>query len=263
MVGTIRLVLALLLVALATPPLAAWQAVAQRTGWMDDRRVPHAWHRMVVRLLGFRVRVTGEIATQRPLLIAANHISWTDIMVLGSLARLNFIAKSELAGWPIIGTFARMQRTVFVEREARRKSGEQAGEIAGRLADGDPMVLFAEGSTSDGNLIRPFKTTLFAAASMALEAGGDRAIAIQPVAIAYTRLHGMPMGRLHRRHAAWIGDRVLLPHIKELLSEGAIDLEVHFGEPVEFRAGSNRKEVAREVEHRVRDMMAAALRRPL
>lgn len=262
MIGTIRLVLALLIAAVCTPLLAAYQVVALRTGLLDERFAPRTWHRLVTRLLGFRIHVVGEIATQRPLLIAANHVSWTDIMVIGSLADVHFISKSELGGWPIIGKLSKLQRTVFVEREARRKSGQQASEIAGRLSDGDPMVLFAEGSTSDGNLLQPFKTSLFAAAQMALATSGEEAIAIQPVAIAYTRLQGMPMGRFHRQHAAWIGDRILLPHIRELLSEGAVDLEVHFGAPIEFRAGANRKTVAREVERRVRTMMAEALRNP-
>lgn len=263
MIGTIRLTLALLIAAAATPSLALWQVFALRTGLVDERRAPRVWHRLVTRLLGFRIHVHGEPATDRPLLIVANHISWTDIMVIGSLADVHFVAKSELGGWPIMGKLSRLQRTVFVERAARARSGEQAGEIATRLSNGDPMVLFAEGSTSDGNLMLPFKSTLFAAAHMAMEANGGEAVTIQPVAIAYTRLQGMPMGRQHRVHAAWIGDRVLLPHIRELLSEGAVDLEVHFGEPVAVMPGANRKQVAREVEARVRAMMAAALRNPV
>lgn len=263
MVGTIRLTLALLIAAVATPSLALYQVVAMRTGLLDERPAPRAWHRLVTKLLGFRIHVRGKPASGRPLLIVSNHVSWTDIMVIGSLADVHFIAKSELGGWPIMGKLSRLQRTVFVERERRRKSGQQAGEIAQRLSKGDPMVLFAEGSTSDGNLLLPFKSTLFAAAHMALEANGGEAVTIQPVAIVYTRLQGMPMGRQHRGHAAWIGDRVLLPHIRELLSEGAVDLEVHFGEPVEFSAGGSRKEAAREVETRVRTMMAAALRNPI
>ena len=249
---------------MATPLLAAYQLVALKTGLLDERPAPRLWHRLVLRLLGLRVRTVGEPAAARPLLIAANHISWTDVMVLGSLADVHFIAKSELASWPVLGTLARLQRTVFVEREARRKSGEQAGTIAERLSRGDPMVLFAEGTTSDGDRVMPFKSTLFAAAAMALKAeGGAGEIAVQPVAIAYTRLQGMPMGRLHRSHAAWIGDQSLLPHLRGLLREGAVDVEVHFGAPVAFRASENRKQVAREVETRVRSMHAAALRNPL
>jgi len=262
MIGTTRLVLALATFAVATPILALWQLAATRSGWLDQRRAPRLWHRLIVRLLGFRIHVHGQPAKDRPLLIVANHISWTDIMVVGSLVDVHFVAKSELAGWPIIGKLAQLQRTVFVERDRRRRSGEQASEIASRLVDGDPMVLFAEGSTSDGNLLLPFKSTLFGAAQMALDAQPGEPIAIQPVAIAYTRLQGLPMGRQHRVHAAWIGDRVLLPHIRELLSEGAIDLEVRFGEPVSFDAGASRKAVAREIETRVRAMMTESLRQP-
>lgn len=263
MIGALRLALALAIFAAVTPPLALWQVAALRSARLDPRRAPRLWHRLVTRLLGLRIHVRGEPATQRPLLIASNHTSWTDIMVIGSLADVHFIAKSQVAGWPLLGTLSKLQRTVFVERERKRKSGEQAGEIAGRLTSGEPLVLFAEGTTSDGNLVLPFKSTLFAAAGMALEEGGGDTVSIQPVAIAYTRLHGLPMGRRHRLHASWIGDQTLLPHLVALLREGAMDVEVHFAEPVAFRAGASRKEVAREVERRVRAMMTAALRKPL
>src|SRR5690606_12630108 len=140
------------------------------------------------------------------------------IMVVGAAADINFVAKSEVSGWPMIGTLAHLQRTIFVEREKRGKSGEQAGEIARRMAAGDPMMVFAEGVTADGNLMLPFKSTLFGAARYAIESGAQ-AVAVQPVAIVYTRLHGMPMQRQHRPHVAWIGDRLLAPHIVALLRE--------------------------------------------
>ena len=264
MIATARLVLALAVAAVATPPMMAWQWLALRTGWLDDGTAPRLWHALVTRLLGLRIRVHGAMSASRPLLIASNHVSWTDIMVLGSLADLHFIAKSEVASWPLMGTFARLQRSVFVERAARRKSGAQVGEIAGRIADGDPMVLFAEGTTGDGNLVLPFNSTLFGAAQMALDAGDAAApVTIQPVAIAYTRLHGLPMGRRMRGHAAWVGEQTLAPHVLSLLRTGGLDVEVHFGEPVVFGPGASRKVVAREVEACVRAMMAQALRNPL
>lgn len=262
MIGTTRLVITLAIAAVATPLLALWQLIAVRTGWLDERRAPRLWHRLVLRLLDFRVHVSGRPASDRPLFIVANHVSWTDIMVIGALVDVHFVSKSELAGWPIMGTLARLQRTVFVERERRRRSGDQAGEIARRLADGDPMAMFAEGSTSDGNLLQPFKSTLFGAAQMALDVHDSDAVTIQPVAIAYTRLHGIPLGRQHRPHVAWIGDRILLPHIKELLREGGVDLEVRFGAPLRFEAGTSRKRIAEAAEASVRAMMYDALRFP-
>lgn len=261
MIGCIRIAFALALAALVTPALLLWQMYAMRCGW-NEKPAPRLWHRFVLWLLGIRVNVHGSLARDRPLLIAANHVSWTDIMVLGSIADVHFIAKSEMAGWPLIGLLAKYQRTVFVDRERRRKSGEQANEIGTRIARGDPMVLFAEGTTGDGNRILPFKSTLFGAAKMALSNGAAERVVIQPVAIAYTRLHGLPMGRQHRVHAAWIGDSDLVPHIAALLREGAMDVEVHFGAPIEFTSDSRRKAVAGAAENAVRRMMSAALSDP-
>jgi 1-acyl-sn-glycerol-3-phosphate acyltransferase len=260
MIGRIRIGLALLLVCTATLILAPLQFFILSAGFVDQGALPRLWHWIIVKALGLRVHVRGEIAPQRPLLIASNHISWTDIMVIGSLAEVTFIAKSDVAGWPVLGALSRLQRTMFVERERKGKSNQQAGEVAGRLAGNDVLVLFAEGSTGDGNHMLPFKSTLFGAARMVLDAGDTETVYIQPVAIAYTKLHGMPMGRQHRVVASWIGDADLVPHLKEVLREGAMDVEVQFGEPLEFRAGSDRKQVTRRVEERVRAMMIEALR---
>ena len=155
----------------------------------------------------------------------------------------------------------------MLAREKARTSHRQASDLGDRIAGGETIVLFAEGTTSDGNVVMPFKSTLFGAAQAALasETGkrlGLEAVHIQPVTIAYTRLHGMPMGRLHRPHAAWIGESDLVPHIGALIREGAMDVEVYFDEPILFTAHSKRKDVARDVERAVRTKMAAILRSP-
>lgn len=262
MIGWVRAILGFSMVAVATPFLLGWQMIAVGLR-LDEAPAPRAWHWIITKALGFRVHVHGRLASERPLLVAANHISWTDIMVLGSVADVHFVAKSEMAGWPIIGYLARWQRTIFVERERRRKSGEQAGEIARRIADGHAVALFAEGSTHDGNHVAPFKSTLFGAAAMAIAEGGSSVVYVQPVAIAYTRLQGLPMGRQHRTHAAWIGDRLLVPHIVALLREGAVDVEVHFGEPFASDGATDRKQAARRAEQAVRTMVLAAHARPV
>ena len=262
MIGRLRIALGLSVAAVTTFPLAAAQIVVMKTGLGGEAFLPRLWHRIVIKILGFRVHVHGRPAEGRPLLIAANHISWTDIMVIGAVADVHFVAKSEMGGWPIIGKLSRLQRTIYVDRERRRKSGEQVSEIGQRLSEGDAMVFFAEGSTSDGNVMQPFKSTLFGAAQIALRESGTEQVLVQPVALAYTRLHGMPMGRYQRPHAAWIGDRELVPHILQLLADGAVDVEVHFGEPVPFRPDSDRKQLALTVRDMVRDMMVTALRNP-
>jgi 1-acyl-sn-glycerol-3-phosphate acyltransferase len=214
----------------------------------------------MVKVLGLRIHVRGKLTAERPLLIASNHISWMDILVLGSLADVVFIARSDLAGWPIVGALSRLQRTVFVERHRKGTASDQAGQIAGRLAGNDALVLFAEGTTGDGNHLLPFKSTLFGAARVVLGEANVETVYVQPVAIAYTRLHGMPMGRQHRALVSWIGDTELLPHLKDVLREGAMDVEIEFGEPLEFTEASDRKQVARRVEGRVRAMMSDSLR---
>ncbi|UCI07541.1 lysophospholipid acyltransferase family protein [Mesorhizobium sp. B1-1-8] len=263
MIKKLRVFLALGLVVASSLVLVPLQILSMKTGLWPETVILKIWHGMILRALGMRVHIKGALATERPLLVAANHISWTDIMVLGSFADVKFIARADLEGWPLIGMLSKLQRTVFIERERKRTSGDQASEIAGRMAKGDAMVLFAEGSTGDGNLALPFKSTLFGAASMAISEGAAQKVFIQPVAIAYTRLHGVPMGRRHRPIAAWIGDQDLMPHLKALLAEGSFDVEVHFGEPIPFAKGSNRKETARLMEAKVREMMQAALTDPL
>ncbi len=263
MIAKLRIVLALALAATGTLVLVPLQLVSMKTGLWRETVVLKIWHRVILRALGMRVHVAGKLASQRPLLIAANHVSWTDIPVLGAIADVRFIAKADMQGWPLVGFLSSLQRTVYIDRERRRKSGDQAGEIAVRLVNGEAMVLFAEGTTGDGNLMLPFKSTLFGAATMAIADGAACEVAIQPVAIVYTRLHGMPLGRRFRALASWIGDQDLAPHARNLLATGAMDVEVRFGEPVVFTAGDNRKQAARLVEERVREMFAAALREPL
>ncbi|WP_296746309.1 1-acyl-sn-glycerol-3-phosphate acyltransferase [Mesorhizobium sp.] len=262
MIKKLRIFLALGLVVISSLVLVPLQILSMKTGLWPETVILKIWHGMILKALGMRVHVKGALAKQRPLLIAANHISWTDIMVLGSFADVKFIARADMEGWPLIGMLSKLQRTVFIERERKRTSGDQASEIGRRMANGDAMVLFAEGSTGDGNSVLPFKSTLFGAASMAISEGAAEQVFIQPVAIAYTRLHGFPMGRRHRPMSAWIGDQDLMPHLKVLLAEGGLDAEVHFGEPVPFSKGSNRKETARLMEARVREMMQAALADP-
>ncbi len=233
--------------------------------WLElpvRRRLPRWWHRLACPALGIRVHVHGAPEAGRPLLLASNHVSWKDIIVLGSVADVVYIAKSEVKTWPVFGWLARLQRSVFIERDRKRETGRQIGDVAGRLAAGEIVVLFAEGTTSDGNRILEFKSSLFGAASAALPFAPGGEVLVQPVAIAYTRIHGMPMGRLHRPIAAWPGDVPLGPSLIGVLKEGAIDVDVCFGEAVRFTAESRRKDVARETEQAVRRMLIARLRGP-
>src|SRR5690606_41074630 len=125
---------------------------------------------------------------------------------------------------------------VFVERERRDKTARRASERARRCGGVCVMLLVPEGTTSDGNRVLPFKTALFGAAHAAIRETDVDEVIVHPVAIAYTRLHGMAMGRYYRPIVSWPGDVELLPHLKGILREGAIDVEVRFGELIRVTA---------------------------
>lgn len=263
MPGLFRLAFVIGLFALVTVPLLPFQMFAWKLERLWHKALPHWWQKFMCRLFGFRIHKSGKMATGRPLLIVANHVSWSDILVLGATDKVSFIAKADMAAWPLFGFFAKLQRTIFIERENRQKAGQQATEIARRLRGGDAMVLFPEGTTSDGNRVLPFKSSLFGAARAALDNGPlphPDVVLIQPVAIAYTRVQGLPMGRYHRTVAAWPGSIGLVKHLKGVIAAGAIDVAVVYGEPVAFDRQSDRKAVAAALEIEIRAMTAAALR---
>ncbi|MCV0395812.1 MAG: 1-acyl-sn-glycerol-3-phosphate acyltransferase [Rhizobiaceae bacterium] len=245
-----------------TVALMPFQLLAIRTRLIGPDRIPRFWHSVAARLLGFRVRLHGEMSTCRPLLVVSNHISWSDIVLYGAAAELAFVAKADMAKWPGFGPLAKLHRSVFVERENRRRSGDQAREVADRLGQGDVIVLFAEGTTTDGNSLLPFKSTLFGAVQSLAAAVPDRPVFVQPAAIRYQRQHGIPLGRSDRARVAWVGDEDLVPNIGWLLRHGAIDVDIAFGEPIEVAGKVDRKALSREAEARVRDLLRKLRGRP-
>jgi 1-acyl-sn-glycerol-3-phosphate acyltransferase len=242
-----------------TLPLMPLQAllVALRSSYA--RQLPQHYHRAVCWLLGIRIRQQGKIAAGRPVLIVANHVSWLDIPVLSSIAPVSFIAKREVAGWPFIGWLAKLQRSVFIDRERRNGAREQADSIAGRLDAGENLVLFAEGTTGNGNRILPFKSTLVGAAKLSAGSPHHGAPVIQSLAIAYTRLHGLPLGRNLRPTIAWYGDMDVPGHAWALLKAGPVDVEICIGPPQQFTAALDRKVLTRRLQAEVRDSFNAAL----
>lgn len=217
------------------PPLARW--------------MPVIFHRYLLFVLGVKVVKDGRIDTRRPLLIASNHLSWLDIVVISSLAPVSFIAKSEVGEWPFFGTLARLQRSIFVERQKRGKTGEVNRAIAARLVTGDALVLFAEGTTSDGSRILPFRSALIGAAQAA---SGGEASAIQPLNIAYPRLGGLPIGRANHPLIAWHGDMDLVPHLADFLTLPGVECRVTLLPARDAGAGADRKALTREIEAEIR-----------
>jgi lyso-ornithine lipid O-acyltransferase len=238
-----------------TAGLMPVQAVglALRCRW--TRSLPPFYHRWCCRILGFRVRSSGTPTSARPVLFVANHISYTDISVLGSLIAGSFIAKAEVAHWPLFGWLAKLQRTVFVDRRVC-SAALQRDAMTQRLASGEALILFPEGTSGDGSRVLPFKTALFSAAETRPETGP---IVVQPVSIAYTRLDGMPLGRLYRPFFAWYGAVDLAPHLWRMIGLGTVEVAVEFHPPTFLADCGSRKDLARYCRGRICGGVAAAI----
>jgi 1-acyl-sn-glycerol-3-phosphate acyltransferase len=216
------------------------------------KRLPHRYHRLVCRILGVKLRIVGTLPRRGPALIVSNHVSWLDIPVLSAVAPVSFVAKREVGTWPFFGTLARLQRTVFVDRDRRHRTGASAGELAARLAEGDMVVLFPEGTSSDGSGVLPFKSAFFAGA----EAAGTPVI---PVAVAYAGFRNLPMGRRLRPSYAWYGGMDLPPHLWQALATGPIEVTLVCHAPLAAENGVTRKDLARTAETAIRRSLARAL----
>lgn len=260
MITNIRIGLIIVCLVAVTLVLLPFQLAGLAFDLKIRRYVPRLWHRSACWLLGIRIRTHGHLERRRPLMLAANHVSWKDILVLGAVADVIFIAKAEVADWPIFGTLAKLQKCIFVVREEKRRTGDQVNEIAARMNAGEIVVLFPEGTTSDGNRLMEVKSSLFGAAAAAAPATPGNLVHVQPVTLAYTRVHGMAMGRFHRPLAAWPGDIELAPHLLGVMKEGALDVDVAFGDTIDFKAGDNRKHLSQNVTAQLRRMLIRHLR---
>ncbi|HYB09365.1 MAG TPA: lysophospholipid acyltransferase family protein [Alphaproteobacteria bacterium] len=231
------------------------QALAVTFGWRLRETLPVFYHRSCCRIFGIEVEVRGVRAPGRPALFVCNHTSYLDIMVLASLIPCSFVAKSEVANWPLFGLLAKLQRTVFVVRE-RRQAAVQRDEIGERLAAREALVLFPEGTSNDGNRVLPFKSALFAVAN---ETIGGVPLTVQPVSVSYVALDGMPLGRFLRPFYAWYGDMEMATHIWRVATLGVLTVVVEFHPPAPHEAFLSRKTLADYCFRRVSTGVARAL----
>ena len=219
--------------------LAAWVSLRERLPGADvtplRQRLTRWWLARLCAALPFEVRVSGE-APRQPMLWVANHVSWTDIPLLGALAPLTFLSKAEVRAWPLAGWLAEKAGTLFI----RRGSGDSRlinQRLAEQLHRGRNLLIFPEGTTTNGESLRTFHGRLMASA---LEAG----VAVQPVAISYRR-DGVPDAQ-----APFIGDDDLLSHLGRLLRErGSVHIQLL--EPIPSQ-GLDRAELARQAQQAVR-----------
>ncbi|MBW8753146.1 MAG: 1-acyl-sn-glycerol-3-phosphate acyltransferase [Sphingomonadales bacterium] len=240
--------------ALAVLLAAAMLWLCLPTGWALRRKAAAAGWAVLLRGFGIRLRCHGAPPEPSGALVAANHVSWTDIAVLGRLLDAGFIAKAEVAAWPVIGLLARRYGCLFIDRNRRGAVRDFTARMRAHPARAG-LILFPEGTTGDGNGLLPFRSSLFAAA-------GARWPAVQPVTITYRRRDGSPLSPAERRRVAWIDDDALLPHAFALAASGGVIAEVWFETPI---PATDRKAAAEScrsaIAARLGQDQAAALKR--
>lgn len=233
------------------------QFVVVRLGFGNWHALPRGFHKLACKFLGLHVTLIGRPQTGKPTLLVSNHIAWTDIVALASVADVTFVAKSEIARWPVVGFMAGLQKTIYVDRNRRSDARRTSGEMARRIADGDAVLLFAEGQSDTGTHVLPFRSALVGAAQLAMRDAGAREVALQPVTIAYTKLQGMPVSRNERSFIAWAKSRSKRENFREILGGGTKHVTIAFGAPQPLVEGADRKMITKAAECEVRKMLIA------
>ena len=221
----------------------------------------------ICRLMGMKVRVIGEPATggSRPVVYASNHSSWLDVPVLGGNLLACFVSKDDVGRWPVVGQVARLGRTIFVSRQ-RGTTGRERDDMRLRLAAGDDLILFPEGTSSDGTRVLPFHSSFFAAAKPSVVGNGGSGPTdphyrplVQPVSVVYDRLAGLPVGNARRAVFSWYGDMDLASHFWQLAQWRSMRASIVLHPPLDPADFPTRKALAQATWKAVADG-AASLR---
>ena len=188
------------------------------------KKIVPFFHAGTCRILGISVEVSGDMTFDKPALYVSNHISYIDIFILGQIPAF-FVAKSEVANWPVFGKLAGFQNTLFIERNPR-KAKSQLEILKKHLKHGNSLTFFPEGTSTDGVHVESFKSTLFESANL-----NDSTIrvAIQPVTVAYTHHAGMKIdNQAVRDHYAWYAKMPFLSHFLGLMPLKKSSAKIHY-----------------------------------
>ncbi len=199
------------------------------------------------RLLGLGVRVIGprmrrNTADGRPIVYVSNHSSWLDVLVLGGRLEACFIAKEEIARWPLVNWISKLGRSVYVRRRRASTPKERDG-MRERLAGGDNLILFPEGTTSDGSRVLPFRSAFLSIAELPVTSEGKPPL-VQPVSVVYDRLGYLPAGRNTRPLFAWYGDMDIGSHFWRLAQYRGLRATILLHPPLDPASFPSRKVLA-------------------
>lgn len=264
----LRVFLVITMIVIAVPFQSLWLLLRLPKPWL----LPLAFHRMALKIINARIRIHGPLPPPGTLILA-NHISWLDIIVIGAVLPVNFVAKADIAAWPVFGFLAKLQRTIFIDRDRRTDAANQRNALQLRLAKGDRLVLFPEGTTGDGTLVSTFKSALLASAEIQEHPTDDPTdekksrrrkrkknvddIRVQPLSLVFSEICGMPMGRRARIAYAWIGNTSLIKLMLFTIGGEPVTLDLVFHPITTLSEAGGRKELAKAAHRRVQAGVSA------
>jgi len=217
------------------------QTLCNFVGFKLKKLYPLFFYQMIKTVVGININFEKTKLNKRNsgVLYIANHVSWFDIICLGTLLNARFIAKKEVSKMGIFGFLASLSNTFFIDNEDKNKIIEYNHLINKKLKDGENFIIFPEGTTSDGNGIVDFKSSMLECAF-----DDNKQINIQPISICYSKLNNIPMGIYLRRNIAWVGDTSMVAAMANFLRSGRITVDVIFHERMSINNFKNRKQLA-------------------
>ena len=204
----------------------------------------------IIKIFGIKLKVSGKQEAKKVMFIS-NHISYLDIVILGSVVNAVFVAKSEISNWPIINKLCLLGKTIFIERENRRSVKKQFVSIKESMMNGFNVILFPEGTSSDGSKVLSFKSSLFEV----VDHEELKNYKLQPISISYNKLDGLPLVKNYRPFLAWFGAMSLAPHVWQFLGLGTSEVNLHFHKPEKFSVFLNRKEACKYCFERISEQV--------
>ena len=187
--------------------------------------IPYFYHKVCLRIFGIKIKTFGKVSINSPILLISNHASYLDIIILGSLFKTSFIAKKEISKWPLLGILAKLQNTIFIDRRVSSLKNQE-NQIIKHLNEKKNLVIFPEGTSSDGNRVLPFKSSLF----NIFEKNLNSKILVQTITIVYKKINGIPMNRIERKNITWHSNMDLIPNIFNVLKKLSIEVEIIFND---------------------------------
>lgn len=222
---------------------SAGMLIARRSDYARQQGLARELAAQTLRVLGVRVRVRGAVPQGTPVLVVANHVSWLDVYALNCLLRARFVAKREVRDWPLAGSMVAAFGALFIKRGCPRDAARVRDQITAGLRRGERIVVFPEGTTSDGTTLHRFYPALF---QSAVDAGAM----VQSVAIRYLDDHGEPIDA-----AAFVDDMTFGASLLRIAAAPRITAELHFAPP-RSAVGRTRRELASESQNWIAAQLA-------